>query len=76
MGRPKLMTDDDVLDAIRATTAYRIVAVPPSIETVRRHLGVASTRTIFRYLQSLSDRGLIHSQQGRAGIELTEHGCK
>lgn len=70
MGRPKLLTTDDVIKAIRATTQFRVIAVPPSIETIRQYLDVGSTRTIFRYLNELEQMGVISRRQGEVGVRL------
>lgn len=70
MGRKQLLTEAEVLDAIRALTAYRIVAVPPSLNDVAQHLGIGSTRTIWRYVSRLSKRGLVQGRRGKAGIRV------
>jgi DNA-binding IclR family transcriptional regulator len=73
MARPRKLSTSDVLDAIRQTTAYRIFAIPPALEDVRRYLGVGSTRTIHRYLAELEQQGLVLREgQGRAGVRVIE----
>jgi DNA-binding IclR family transcriptional regulator len=62
-----------VLEAIRATTSYRIMAIPPALEDVRRYLGVGSSRTIHRYLAELEQQGLVLREgQGRSGVRVIE----
>ena len=42
----------------------------PSVEELRRELGVASTRTVFRYLQMLEEDGAIERRPGAPGVKL------
>ena len=65
MGRPKKLTDADVLRAIHECTSFEIVAIPPTIEALKTHLGISSTRTIHRYLVDLQRRGKIKRAQGK-----------
>ena len=55
MGRKPLLTKEKVLAALRQWTARN--GGLPSVDELRQELGVASTRTVFRYLRMLeSDR--------------------
>ena len=67
MPRPRLLTSDVVLAELRAAfTANNGFA--PTIEQLRVRLGVASTRTVWRYLSELERDGHItrhpHSARG------------
>lgn len=45
---------------------------PPTVEELRKALGVGSTRTALRYLQELQDAGRIDRWSGARGIRLTQ----
>lgn len=68
MGRRPLLTKEKVLAALQRWTANH--ARQPSVDELRRELGVASTRTIFRYLQMLEDDGAIERRPGVPGVKL------
>lgn len=68
MGRRPLLTTGKVLAAIQRWTAKH--ARQPSVDDLRRELGVASTRTVFRYLQMLEDSGAIERRPGVPGVKL------
>lgn len=57
MGRPKLLTKEQVVDALSRWFVRN--SVPPTIEELRRFLGVGSTRTVLRYLDALKEEGYI-----------------
>jgi repressor LexA len=68
MGRRPLLTKEKVLVALQHWTARN--GGQPSVEELRRELGVASTRTVFRYLQMLEDDGAIKRRPGAPGVKL------
>ena len=68
MGRRKLLTREDVLEAIRRLLVRR--GVPPTVEELRRELGVGSSRTIHRYLTWLEEENDIERWEGARGIRL------
>jgi len=68
MGRKKLLTKDDLLRAINQL--FIKTGIPPTIEELRRSLGVGSTRTILRYLKWLEDEGDIERWPGARGLRL------
>lgn len=68
MGRKPLLTKEKVLVALQRWTASN--GGQPSVEELRRELGVASTRTVFRYLQMLEDDGAIKRRPGAPGVKL------
>ena len=68
MGRRPLLTKEKVLAALQRWTAKH--ARQPSVDELRRELGVASTRTVFRYLQMLEDDGAIERRPGVPGVKL------
>lgn len=68
MGRKPLLSKDKVLVALQRWTARH--GGQPSVEDLRRELGVASTRTVFRYLQMLDDDGAIERRPGAPGVKL------
>jgi repressor LexA len=68
MGRRPLLTKEKVLAALQRWTANH--ARQPSVDELRRELGVASTRTVFRYLQLLEDDGAIQRRPGVPGVKL------
>lgn len=68
MGRRPLLTKEKVLAGLQRWTAKH--ARQPSVDELRRELGVASTRTVFRYLQMLEDDGAIERRPGVPGVKL------
>jgi repressor LexA len=68
MGRKPLLTKEQVLVGLQRLTARH--GGQPSVEELRRELGVASTRTIFRYLQMLEEDGAIERRPGAPGVKL------
>ena len=60
MPRPRLITADQVLAAIRAT-AHEV----SSLDDVRKHLGLGSVRTIRRCLAELHQAGAIYNTSER-----------
>jgi repressor LexA len=68
MGRRPLLTKERVLVALQRWTANH--DRQPSVEELRRELGVASTRTVFRYLQMLEEDGAIERRPGAPGVKL------
>src|SRR4029079_13423187 len=68
MPRPKLLTKEQVIDALNRWFIRN--GVPPTIEELRRLLGVGSTRTVLRYLRSLEEEGLIERWTGARGLKL------
>lgn len=68
MGRKPLLTKEKVLVALQRWTARN--GGQPSVEELRRELGVASTRTVFRYLQMLDEDGAIERRPGAPGVKL------
>lgn len=65
-GRKKQLTKDEVLKAINGLIIER--GLPPTIEELRRSLGVGSTRTVLRYLRWLEDEGDIERWSGARGV--------
>src|SRR5687767_14645795 len=68
MGRKPLLTKEKVLVALQGWIARN--GGQPSVEDLRRALGVGSTRTVFRYLQMLDDDGAIERRPGAPGVKL------
>ena len=68
MGRKPLLTKEKVLVALQSWTAGN--DGQPSVEELRRELGVASTRTVFRYLRMLEEDGAIGRRPGAPGVKL------
>ena len=68
MGRRPLLTKERVLVALQRWTAGH--GRSPSLEELRRELGVGSTRTVFRYLQMLQEDGAIERRPGAPGVRL------
>jgi len=66
MGRNKSATREEVLKAINQSFINRGVA--PTIEELRRKLGVGSKRTVLRYLKWLEDEGDIERWSGARGL--------
>jgi len=68
MARPKLLTKDQVLDTLKRWFIRN--SVPPTMEELRRLLGVGSTRTVLRYLDHLKDEGYIERWAGARGLRM------
>lgn len=68
MGRRPLLTKEEVHAALQQWTARN--EGQPSVEELRRKLGVASTRTVFRYLRLLECDGAIERRPGMPGVKL------
>jgi len=68
MPKDKLISRLEILKAIRNSMAHR--GVPPTVEELRIALGVGSTRTVLRYLQSLEEAGDIKRWPGARGMRL------
>lgn len=68
MGRKPLLTKERVLVTLQRWTARN--GGQPSVEELRCELGVASTRTVFRYLQMLEADGAIKRRPGAPGVKL------
>jgi repressor LexA len=68
MGRQKIFDSEQVLAAIQEWLVHH--GVPPTIEELRRALGVGSTRTVLRYLQQLEADGHIERWHGARGMKL------
>jgi repressor LexA len=68
MSRPKLLTKEQVVDALNRLFIRN--SVPPTIEELRRLLKVGSTRTVLRYLDVLEDEGYIDRWSGARGLRL------
>ena len=68
MPKDKLISKPEVLKVIRNSMVHR--GVPPTVEELRIALGVGSTRTVLRYLQSLEEDGDIERWSGARGMRL------
>lgn len=68
MGRRPLLTKENVLVALQRWMVNH--GRQPSVEELRGELGVASTRTVFRYLQLLEEDGAIQRRPGAPGVKL------
>lgn len=68
MARPKLLTKEQVVDGISRWFVRN--SVPPTIEELRRLLGVGSTRTVLRYLDALKEEGYIDRWSGARGLRM------
>jgi len=66
MGRNKHLTREEVLRAIHES--FISSGLSPTIEELRRKLGVGSTRTVLRYLRWLEDKGDIERWPGARGL--------
>ncbi len=66
MGRKKLLTKEDVINAINQWLVKTGAA--PTIEELRRALDVGSTRTVLRYLKWLEEEGDIERWSGSRGL--------
>ena len=68
MSRPKLLTKEQVVDALNRWFIRN--SVPPTIEELRRLLNVGSTRTVLRYLHALKEDGYIDRWSGARGLRM------
>jgi len=68
MARPKLLSKKQVVDALSRWFIRN--SVPPTVEELRRLLGVGSTRTVLRYLNALKDEGYIERWSGARGLRM------
>jgi len=68
MARPRLVTKEQVLDALSRWFIRN--SVPPTVEELRRVLGVGSTRTVLRYLEALEEEGYIERWSGARGMRM------
>jgi repressor LexA len=68
MGRPKLLSKEQVVDALSGWFIRN--SVPPTIEELRRLLRVGSTRTVLRYLDQLKEEGYIERWSGARGLRM------
>src|SRR5262249_32321072 len=68
MARPKLVTKEQVIDALSRWFIRN--RVPPTVEELRRLLGVGSTRTVLRYLDVLKEEGYIDRWSGARGLRM------
>jgi len=68
MARPKLMTKEQVVDALSRWFIRN--SVPPTVEELRKLLGVGSTRTVLRYLDALKEGGYIDRWSGARGLRM------
>jgi SOS regulatory protein LexA len=68
MARPKLVTKEQVIDALSRWFIRN--SVPPTVEELRRLLGVGSTRTVLRYLDALKVEGYIDRWSGARGLRM------
>jgi repressor LexA len=66
MGRNKKLSREEVLKAINESFINR--GLSPTIEELRKRLGVGSTRTVLRYLRWLEDEGDIERWTGARGV--------
>jgi repressor LexA len=68
MSRPKLLRKEQVVDALSRWFIRN--SVPPTVEELRRLLGVGSTRTVLRYLDALKEEGYIERWSGARGLRM------
>lgn len=68
MSRPKLLTKEQVIDALSGWFIRH--SVPPTVEELRKVLGVGSTRTVLRYLEALEEAGYIERWSGARGLRM------
>src|SRR5207249_5904205 len=68
MARPKLVTREQAIDAISRWFIRN--SIPPTVEELRRLLGVGSTRTVLRYLDLLEREGYIERWSGARGLRM------
>src|SRR5262245_32202606 len=68
MARHKMVTKEQVIDALSRWFIRN--SVPPTVEELRRLLGVGSTRTVLRYLDALKEEGYIDRWSGARGLRM------
>lgn len=68
MARPKLVTKEQVMGTLSRWFIRN--SVPPTVEELRRLLGVGSTRTVLRYLDALKEEGYIERWSGARGLRM------
>jgi SOS regulatory protein LexA len=68
MSRPKLLTKEQVVDTLSGWFVRN--SIPPTVEELRRLLGVGSTRTVLRYLDALKEEGYIERWSGARGLRM------
>lgn len=68
MARPKLITKKQVIDTLSGWFVRN--SLPPTVEELRRLLGVGSTRTVLRYLDELEEEGYIERWSGARGLRM------
>ena len=68
MARPKLLSNEQVVNEL--SRWFTRNSVPPTIEELRRLLGVGSTRTVLRYLDQLQEEGHIERWSGARGLRM------
>ena len=68
MARPKLVSREQVVNALSRWFIHN--SVPPTVEELRKLLGVGSTRTVLRYLDSLEKEGHIERWSGARGLRM------
>ncbi len=68
MARPKLLTKEQVVDVL--SRWFISNSIPPTVEELRRLLGVGSTRTVLRYLDTLKEEGYIDRWSGARGLRM------
>jgi SOS regulatory protein LexA len=68
MARPTLVTKEQVIDALSRWFIRN--SVPPTVEELRRLLGVGSSRTVLRYLDALKEEGYIERWPGARGLRM------
>lgn len=68
MARPKLLSREQVVNEL--SRWFTRNSVPPTIEELRRLLGVGSTRTVLRYLDQLKEEGYIERWSGARGLRM------
>jgi repressor LexA len=68
MVRPRRYNDEEVLETLRTWIATR--GTPPTVEELRRELGVGSSRTALTYLRNLEDSGRIQRWSGARGMRI------
>lgn len=72
MPKDKLVENAVVLSAIRNWMVHH--GTPPTIEELRKMLGVGSTRTVLRYLEELEEEGYLERWSGARGMKLLRDG--
>jgi len=68
MARPKLVTKEQVMDALSRWFIRN--SIPPTVDELRGLLGVGSTRTVLRYLDALKEEGYIERWSGARGLRM------